>query len=847
MLTALERYHAGPRTIIVQLCLALAGIALQMPSWVNAVEQMIESFGRNPATVPILLQFLTVLPEELNSNTKIPVTDDEYKERAARLLTDNSKKILELLSMYIQATGVTSVVQSQIFNCLRSWLVAGEVNAADLAETPLFGYAFEALASDELFDAAVDVICELIHETQEIDDNMPVIELIVPRVIALRPQLLKERDDPEKIRGYARIFAEAGETYRLLLLQHTETFFPIVEAIGDCSAYPDLDIVPITFPFWMRLAQNIGKKSSVSHLFLEAYRALMHVIIRHLHFPPESGSLTGQEAEAFRSFRHVMGDTLKDCCFVLRTDTCLMATYEMITTALSRGPTAISWQEIEAPLFAMRSMGAEIDPTDNTAVPKIMDLIPSLPMHPRVRYAALLIISRYTEWINMHPAYISVQLQYISAGFDDTDTEVCAAAGQALKYLCQDCKQHLVDFLPTLHSFLGTTGSKLAQDDKRQVYEAIAYVISAMPMERSAESLKTFSLDILARVHAVANKQTMATQEEIHNVNNGLENLEIMLHIIRSFGEELPSACQNSCQEAWAVFDSLLLKYGSSYDIAERATRVLRHGITLFGEASLPVAASVVARMSLGFEATGFPSYLWIAGKVIGSFGNEKNDQVLQGAFREMYERSTNKVVSLLQTKPPGDIPDVLEDFLQMLLRLVEFVPDIYFQSPAFPHAFRAAMAALTVVHSDIIFASLDLIRLTLTHDSVLSNTPTHSPKFPVFASAIRELFEKEGYELVGYLLSGLVGDFPEDSTSAVVSIFRVISSVWTSQLLSWLPLVLQQLPTTAPNQAKAQFLSDVTSALDSHDYDKVKYAILSLDRASRKARERRRIALVES
>jgi len=841
LLTALERHHTGPRTIIVQLCLALAGIALQMPSWSNAVEQMIESYGRDPITVPTLILFLTLLPEELNGNSRIPITDDEYRERAARLLTANSKKILELLSMYIQATGVSPVVQSQIFICLRSWLVAGEINTADLTKTPLFGFAFEALASDELFDAAVDVICELIHETQEVDDNMPVIELIVPRVIALRPQLLKERDDPEKIRGYARIFAEAGETYRLLLLQHTETFFPIVEAIGDCSAYPDLDIVPITFPFWMRLAQNIGKKSSVSPLFLEAYQALMSVIIRHLHFPPDSGSLTGQETDAFRSFRHVMGDTLKDCCFVLRTDTCLMAAYEMITTALSRGPTAISWQEIEAPLFAMRSMGAQVDPTDNTAVPKIMDLIPSLPIHPRVRYAALLIISRYTEWINVHPEYISVQLQYISAGFDDHDTEVCAAAGQALKYLCQDCKEHLVDFLPTLHTFLGTTGSKLAQDDRRQVYEAIAYVISAMPMERSAESLKTFSLDILAQVHTITNKHTMATQEEIHNVNNGLENLEIMLHIIHGFGEELPSACQNSCQDAWAVFDSFLLKYGSSYDIAERTTRVLRHGITLFGEASLPVAASVVARMSLGFETTGFPSYLWIAGKIIGTFGHE-NNQALQEAFQEIYERSTNKVVSFLQTKPPGDVPDVLEDFLQMLLQLIEFAPDIYFQSPAFPLAFRAAMAALTVVHSDIIFASLDLIRSTLTHDSIMSN----SPKFPVCASAMRGVFEKEGFELVGYLLSGLVGDFPEDSTSAVVSIFRVISSVWTSQLLSWLPLVLQQLPTTAPNQAKAQFLSDVTSALNGHDYDKVKYAILSLNRTSRKARERRRLALVE-
>jgi transportin-3 len=84
---------------------------------------MIDSFGRNPETVPILLEFLTVLPEELNNNHKIPITvrhlsfgvytdlthphqDDEYADRAAHLLTANSKQVLELLSMYIQATGM---------------------------------------------------------------------------------------------------------------------------------------------------------------------------------------------------------------------------------------------------------------------------------------------------------------------------------------------------------------------------------------------------------------------------------------------------------------------------------------------------------------------------------------------------------------------------------------------------------------------------------------------------------------------------------------------------------------------------------------------------------------------
>ena len=342
---------------------------------------------------------------------------------------------------------MTPAVRNQILECLRTWIIAGEINLESFCKSPLFGRTFESLASDELFDSVVDVICELIHETQEIDDNMSVIERIVPRVIALTPKLEEHKDEPDSIRGFARIFAEAGETYRLLIVRHIETFYPIVEAIGKCSAYPDLDIVPITFPFWMRLAQTIGKKHSVEPLLTEAYKALASVIIRHLHFPPDVTAMTSQEMDSFRSFRHVMGDTLKDCCLVLGADACLLNAYNLVTAALLKGSPVAAWQEIEAPLFAMRSMGAEVDPSDDSAVPKIMDLIPSLPTHPKIRYAALLIVSRYTEWINSHPNYISFQLQYISQGFEDPDTEVNAAAGQALKHLCQDGKQVRSRFL----------------------------------------------------------------------------------------------------------------------------------------------------------------------------------------------------------------------------------------------------------------------------------------------------------------------------------------------------------------------------------------------------------------
>ncbi|KAL1709000.1 armadillo-type protein [Schizophyllum commune] len=811
-----------------------------MPSWENPIQSMADVFGANPATVPALLQFLTVLPEELMTNTRIPVTDDEYRERSRKILTDNSTRVLELLSMYISATGLTAEIQNAVFTCLRSWLMAGEISIEDFILTPLFPAVFEALNSDQLFDAAADAICEIIHETQEINDNMTAIERIVPLVISLKPMLAKHSEDTDRIRGYARIFAEAGECYRALILQHPETFFPIVEALGECSAFPDLDIVPITFPFWMRLAQAIGKRSSVPPPFLDAYRSLMTVIIRHLHFPPDSAPLKGQEADDFRSFRHVMGDTLKDCCYVLKAETCLMAAYNMITAALAQGPN-VAWQEIEAPLFAMRSMGAEIDPNDDNAVPKILELIPSLPTHPRIRYAALLIIGRYSQWTSEHPTYLPPQLQYISAGFEDPDLEVCSAAGHALKYICCDCKQHLVDFLPTLHTFVTTTGSRLMQEDRSEVYRAIAFVISAMPMVSAGESLRTFSFDILAKVHAVTAKQAV-TKDEMQEVCDGLENLETMLSVVGSFGEELPPACQKVPEEGWSVLDPFLAKYGTTYDIAERANRVLRHCITFFDRSALPVIASVVARLTASFDAAGFASNLWIIGKVVHSYG-DKADATIQATFRDAYERSTTKIGAMLQASSPGAHPDVLEDYLHFLLPLLDRTPDVFFRSNAFPLAFQICMASLTVVHTEVLVAALEVVRDILSHDC-LSTQPTAVPTsdFPVYATAIQDVLEKNGQAFVACVLSGMIGDFPEDCLSSIIVIFRMLASVFPAQMSAWIQNVAPTLPVSAGLvPARQQFVTEITTAINSGQYDKAKYAIISFHRASRKVRDRRR------
>ena len=129
-----------------------------------------------------------------------------------------------------------------------------------------------------------------------------------------------------------------------------------------------------------------------------------------------------------------------------------------------------------------------------------------------------------------------------------------------------------------------------------------------------------------------------------------------MLAIIETFGEDLPAVCATTCQESWAVLDPLLSKYGTHYDLAERTTRVLRCGLRFFGKSALPIASAVLARMSMAFEATGFASYAWIAGKILQLFGEE--DASLGPGIKDSYDRSTAKVIQLIRQKELRDIPD---------------------------------------------------------------------------------------------------------------------------------------------------------------------------------------------
>lgn len=130
-----------------------------------------------------------------------------------------------------------------------------------------------------------------------------------------------------------------------------------------------------------------------------------------------------------------------------------------------------------------------------------------------------------------------------------------------------------------------------------------------------------------------------------------------MLNVVESFGDDLPAACRNTCQEAWLFFDPFIAKYGSDYNVCERVTRLLRYALNFFGSTALPVIPAVLARLSAAFEDTAYASYLWIIGKIVSRFGNEEGVG-LRNIFKQAFEQTSNKLVKILQNTPPSQIPD---------------------------------------------------------------------------------------------------------------------------------------------------------------------------------------------
>ncbi|KAJ3066887.1 Nuclear import receptor [Podochytrium sp. JEL0797] len=740
LLGQVVRFRRGPRAVVRQLCVALAALAVHVKEWADPVASMFDLFAQSRDDWPLLVAVLAALPYEFEdgaTDSSFFLNKDESTDRTKQVIHSNTNKVLHaLVSMLDQCdpTADPELLRS-VLDCVKAWIDSGDLSLEKIAATNIVPRCFAYLSvpsqdlDEAVFDISVDVLCEIIRRSgsqlasgRDTASVMPLVECIYNGLMGLanglKGAIAQQEEEEDRLRGFCQLYVYGGESYMSLILSNPEAWTPIAEAILACTCIKDLEIVAITFQFWQILADEVSVKDGPNQsryrpFFLDLYNRLNNVMIGHLHYPPENNAWTAKERDEFREFRHNMGDVLKACVLVLGQQEALARPYSILQGFVVEGApggtlnSSTPWQQIEAPLFALRTIGRNISDDESTVLPVIMGMLPQLPSHPKIRYAAILVIGRYASWTKMHPEFLSYQMTFIAKGFEET--EAIGAASQSLRFLCDECGDQLVGYLSQLHPFYLQIVKVLNRQDKSDVITALANVIKHVPVESTGDSpnmlrvLEMFCLPIAQRLNEIGCMPVPAGgfgQELQEEVSDLVGQFTTFISKAKPAVPAAKASFQNPCttlfKGMWPVLESLLRL--NDPKIINAVSKLIVRCVEAQHAHFAPLAAQVLPVLATTFDASEVSSTMWAAGKCVKELGSD--DAQVGGLMHSLVQSMSRTAFKKIQEAAGNvdHVSDVVEDYFMLLTEFLRACPTHFSQSPLLPSFFQCAIACMSIL-----------------------------------------------------------------------------------------------------------------------------------------------------
>ncbi|KAK3319342.1 armadillo-type protein [Apodospora peruviana] len=824
ILLLLKKFAPGPKPVRVQLCVCLAILAIQMQAWKDVLSTVVAALGNDVASHACILDFLRVLPEEVTEGRKITLSEDDLTQRTTELLTNNADQVVQLLINYAQSSPAAAT-NPQLFECITSWL--REVPVSVVVNTPLLSAVLHGLSDDRSLQAAAECLGIICRETKDVDDNLETIQALLPRILELRPriQALAEEEDTEGFKAITRVFADAGDSWVLVIAREPVHFRPLVDALLECCARDkDRDVIHFTFDFWYELKQYLTLEHYMEARLqlVDVYSKLVDILLTHLAYPQgddpnELDLFDGdrEQEEKFREFRHHMGDALKDSCEVMGVADCLSKVLSAIQLWIQKyGSQATQtsvphWQLLEAPLFAMRAMGRMVDKTENNMLPQIMPLLVQIPVNnEKLRFAAIMVFGRYTEWTAAHPDFLKAQFQYIVESFQSDSQEVLRAAAQAFKYFCVDCKDLLGSQVEQLQVFYDQILDKLPESSQDEITEGVAHVVGAQKTEDLYRLLKMYCDPLKQRLIAKAG----AALDDKAKLDLA-DHINLLTRFVQYVVPYIPSGAENPAvtywQEVFPVLVGILQNFINFVPICERICRCWRFMVISYRTAMTPLLGPLANNLADGFAQSRQGCFLWTTSAILREFSEDRehvDDNITQNIY-VFFEAQATNVLRVMSDLPPIDLPDVIEDFYRLLIDALLYYPHKLIPSPLFTPIFLAAISALALEKQEPVSAALHYIRDLLNYAG--GNPATASEQFGPAESAqlrqiVKQLLLTNGEALVKQTMAGMMITFPRDCFADGSGVLLGMFEILPVETTNWLDKTIRMLPagTVTPVEA---------------------------------------------
>lgn len=728
--------------------------------------------------------------------------------------------------------------------CMTSWL--REVPVGSIVATPLLDVVFNGIVSDECSQEASECLCVMLRETADVDESQDIISTLFPRIVALQPriQTIAAEEDSEALKALTKVLATAGESWVVAIARAPTHFRPLVDAVLECALRDqDRDVIEYTFNFWYELKQYLVLERYIQGRMelMDVYSKLVDIMLSHLQYPkPDSGNETDlfdgdrEQEEKFRSFRHQMGDTLKDACEVMGVTECLTKVLNAIQLWMGqyasqvKGTVVPEWQQLEAPLFALRALGRMVDKDEEIVLPQLMPLLVQIPPHEKLRFATIMVLGRYTEWTAVHPEYLEPQFNYIVNSFQSDSREIIRAAALSIKFFCTDCRDLLSGQVLQLQTFYDQVLDKLPDLSKEEVTEGVASVVAVQPKADIYRLLKLYCDPLVQRLMTKANGAT--TEEGKLALADHLQLITIFVQIVTPMiepGEENPAV--KYWQEVLPILSTVLENFLDFSPICERVCRCWRNMIMSYRTAMAPMLGDMANKLAQGFTASREGCFLWVTSAILREFSEDREqvDQATTDNIYSFFEAQTTTFLRTMNELQPKELPDVVDDVFRLLIDALLYYPQRLIPSQLLVPIFEAAVYALTLEQREPLQSTLHFLRDLLSYGG--SNPASSERLAPAVAeqsrAVVKGLLMSHGAALIKQVMAGMMITFPGDCFADGSGVLLALFEMMPAQTTEWVTQTIHMLPagTVSPTEAD-RLMEKIKERLSSGDAGNIRH-----------------------
>ncbi|XP_021761729.1 transportin MOS14-like [Chenopodium quinoa] len=833
----LNRFHQGPPKVRTQISLAVAALAVHVSveDWGDGgiMNWLKVEMNNRPECIPSFLELLKVLPEEV-FNYRISARP-ERRRQFEKELTSAMEVALSLLTACLNA----NELKEQVLEAFASWLrLRRGISPSVLANHPLVLTALSSLCSDILSEAAVNVVSELIHcsavgNSSDVSCQMPLIQVIVPRVMSLRPHLNDPSKDEEDAKAIGRLFADMGDAYVQLIATGSDESMMIVQALLEVASHSEFDIASMTFNFWHNLQVylierdlylSLGNEASIEAernrrllIFRASYESLVSLVSSRVQYPDDYMELSREDLKDFKQTRYAVADVLVDAALVLGGDTVLKILYMKLVQAATScvNDQSSEWRPAEAALYCIRAVADYVPSVEAEVMPQVMSLLPKLPQHPQLLQTVCLTIGAYSKWLDASSNGLSILpslVEILMRGMS-TSEDTAAAAALAFRHICDDCRKKLCGSLDGLfhiyQSAVYAEGGnfRVSAEDSLHLVEALSMVITELPPDHAKKALEALCLPVVTPLQEMINQGPVSLGQK--GARELTVHIDRLAYIFRYVSH--PEAVADAIQRLWPIFKAVFDVRAWDMRTMEALCKACKYAVRTSGRYMGLTIGAMLEEIQGLYQHHLQPCFLYLSSEVIKIFGS---DPSCSDYLRNLVEALFRRTACLLATiRDFTTRPDIADDCFLLASRCIRYCPQIFIPSLVFPSLIDCAMIGITVQHREASNSILSF--LSDVFDLTNSREGLHYQ--PIRDSVIIP----RGATIARILVASLTGALPNNRFDTVTYTLLALVRVYQVKALEWVKESVSLIPKTAVTEVESstflQALSDAASGANTN------------------------------